>query len=422
MKKKALLVVALLGLSGSSLATNGDNLIGVSPASRGMGGIGVGMPVGPTDTIFRNPAWMSYYKGFNLSFGGILFMPKVKAKSNFALSGPVPPASATSEADFFVVPEVGIVHQINDKLSFGIGAFGVSGMGTDYRNKDQRLANMHTTFQFMRVIPALSYKINSAISVSGAVHLAYGSLDMGANMCFDVNGNNALDPGECWNAGGGQSQTYGVGAQIGLAYNMGDFLYAGLTYQSPVNMTYKRVFDSNGDGAFEDFKLTQPQEVAFGLGVKPMENFKVGMDIRWINWGDAKGYKHFQWKDQWVIAVGGEFKPTQKLALRAGYNYGKSPIRGGAKNLTRDKNIPNFREQFSDFYIALFNLVGFPAITEHHITLGLGYEFTKNFGIDIAYKHAFNKKIKATDNMGMGFEVEAQNSQNAISIGLNWKF
>ena len=46
MKKKALLVVALLGLSGSSLATNGDNLIGVSPASRGMGGIGVGMPVG----------------------------------------------------------------------------------------------------------------------------------------------------------------------------------------------------------------------------------------------------------------------------------------------------------------------------------------------------------------------------------------
>jgi len=80
MKKKALLVVALLGLSGSSLATNGDNLIGVSPASRGMGGIGVGMPVGPTDTIFRNPAWMSYYKGFNLSFGGILFMPKVKAK------------------------------------------------------------------------------------------------------------------------------------------------------------------------------------------------------------------------------------------------------------------------------------------------------------------------------------------------------
>jgi long-chain fatty acid transport protein len=152
-----------------------------------------------------------------------------------------------------------------------------------------------------------------------------------------------------------------------------------------------------------------------------MDNFKVGMDIRWINWKNAKGYKEFQWKDQWVIGLGGEFKPTQKLALRAGYNYGKSPIRGGAKNPMNANNIPNFAAPFSDFYIAWFNLIGFPAITEHHITLGLGYEFTKNFSIDLAYKHAFNKKVSATDSSGTMF-VEAQNAQNAISIGLNWKF
>jgi len=314
----------------------------------------------------------------------------------------------------FVVPEVGIVHQINDKLTFGIGAFGVSGMGVDYRN-NIRLLNMHTNFQFMRIIPALAYKVNDAISISGAVHLAYGSLDMGATFCADFN-----DPTTCVNLGGGQSQTYGIGAQLGVAYNMGDFVYAGLTYQSPVSMTYKRVFDSNLDGKFEDFKLTQPQEFAFGIGVKPMDNLKVGMDIRWINWKNAKGYKHFQWKDQWVIALGGEFKPTQKLALRAGYNYGKSPIRGGVKDTTPNKTIPNFDAQFSDFDIAVFNLIGFPAITEHHITLGLGYEFTKNFSIDLAYKHAFNKKVRAEDGSG-GF-VEAQNAQNAISIGLNWKF
>jgi long-chain fatty acid transport protein len=78
--RKAILVSVLLGAVGISFATNGDNLIGVSPASRGMGGIGVGMAVGPTDTIFRNPAWMTYYKGFNMSFGGILFLPRSKGK------------------------------------------------------------------------------------------------------------------------------------------------------------------------------------------------------------------------------------------------------------------------------------------------------------------------------------------------------
>ncbi len=409
--KKAIALTALLGIAGLSFATNGDNLIGVSPASRGMGGIGVGMPVGPTDSVFRNPAWMSQYKGFNLSFGGILFMPEVKARVQNPMGDS---GSQRSKADMFVVPEVGIVHQINDKLTFGIGAFGVSGMGVDYRNKDLMLSNMHTNFQFMRVIPALSYKVNDAVYVSGTLHLAYGSLDMGAIMC-DLTGTT------CWNAGGGQSQTYGMGFQLGLAYNMGDFVYAGITYQSPVSMTYKRVFDSDGDFIFEDLKLTQPQELAFGIGVKPMNNLKVGMDIRWINWKNAKGYKHFQWKDQWVIALGGEYKPTEKLALRAGYNYGKSPIRGGAKNPMNANSIPNFSAPFSDLQIAYFNLVGFPAITEHHITLGLGYEFTKTFGIDLAYKHAFNKKVKATDPSG-AFLVEAQNAQNAISIGLNWKF
>ncbi len=414
--RKAILASVLLSAVGISFATNGDNLIGVSPASRGMGGIGVGMPVGPTDTIFRNPAWMTYYKGFNFSFGGILLFPEVKAKSNVTPMGPMnPPASATSQSKMFIVPEVGIVNQINDKLTFGIGAFGVSGLGVDYRNKDPRFANTHTTFQFLRIIPALAYKVNDAVYVSGAVHLAYGSLDLGAYLC-------APGGAPCWNAGGGQSQNYGIGAQLGVAYNLGDFVYAGLTYQSPVNMTYKRVFDSDGDGQFEDFKLTQPLELAFGVGVKPMDNFKVGMDLRLINWKNAKGYKDFQWKDQLVIALGGEFKPTQKLALRAGYNYGKSPIRGGAKNPMNASNIPNFAAPFSDFQIAFFNLIGFPAISEHHITLGLGYEFTKNFSIDLAYEHAFKKKVSATDNAGLGLFIEAQNAQNAISIGLNWKF
>jgi long-chain fatty acid transport protein len=78
----------------------------------------------------------------------------------------------------FVVPEVGIVHQINDKLTFGIGAFGVSGMGVDYRD-EPNLFRMHTNFQFMRIIPAVAYKVNDAISISGALHLGLWLLGYG---------------------------------------------------------------------------------------------------------------------------------------------------------------------------------------------------------------------------------------------------
>lgn len=409
------LIVYLLMMFENCLATNGDNLIGVTPISRGMGGIGVGMPVGPIDSVFRNPAWMSYYKDFHLSFGGIIFMPHVKGKTNVTPLGPVnPPASETSKANFFVVPEIGLITPLNYKLNFGIGAYGVSGMGVDYRDKDPRLANMHTNFSFMRFIPAISYRINDSISISGAIHIAYGSLDMGATMCSS--------PTNCWKAGGGTSQDFGLGAQIGLSYNLKNFVFLGLTYQTPVSMNYRDVFDSNGDGEHENLKLTQPQEFALGIGIKPNEKLKLGLDIRWINWENAKGYKDFQWKDQWVIAIGGEYNPIPNLALRAGYNYGRTPIRGGKKDVINLNNIPDFQSQFNDFQIAWFNLLGFPAITENHITLGLGYQFTKNFSIDIAYKYAFNKKVKAVDNIGTGLMVEGQNEQNAVSIGLNWKF
>ncbi|MGC8868100.1 MAG: aromatic hydrocarbon degradation protein, partial [Sulfurihydrogenibium sp.] len=66
--RKVLLSAAVLAVAaGSAFATNGDNLIGVTPASSAMGGLGVGMPVGSVDSIFRNPAWMSTEKGFTVT-------------------------------------------------------------------------------------------------------------------------------------------------------------------------------------------------------------------------------------------------------------------------------------------------------------------------------------------------------------------
>ncbi len=444
--RKALLIGALFSSATLTFATNGDNLIGLTPASRGMGGIGVGMPVGPVDSIFRNPAWMSVMENkFTVQFGGILFMPKVKAriKSSMGDSGWI-----KSKADTFVVPEIGIVHRISDRLVFGLGAFGVSGMGVDYRNKDELQAayqhplNMHTAFQFMRIIPALAFQVNDMVTISGAIHGAWGSLDMGANQCIYTgpnpptmadlaNRNNYA----CTNASGGQSQALGIGFQLGASLNFGDFLYAGLTYQSPVSMTYKRVFDTDGNEKFEDLKLQQPQEVAFGLGAAPLDGLKVGLDVRWINWKNADGYGDFKWKDQVIYSIGAEYKPIDKLSLRVGWNYGKTPIRGKSNlSATSTNNIPNFAQSFPDFNVEFFNLAGFPAITENHLTLGLGYDISKTVGIDVSYVRAFNKTVESsgtscipnqgspTNPICQSATVGAKNAQDSISVGLNWKF
>ncbi|NPA41808.1 MAG: TonB-dependent receptor [Aquificae bacterium] len=448
--RKALLIGALFSTATLTFATNGDNLIGLTPASRAMGGIGVGMPVGPVDSVFRNPAWMSVMENkFTVQFGGILFMPTVKTKTvggmeSTASAGPPPDISINSngyiksDADLFTVPEIGIVHRISDRLVFGLGAFGVSGMGVDYRDKNlydadpgpgvyytNAVAKMHTTFQFMRIIPAIAFQVNDMFTVSGAIHGAWGSLDMGAIMCADTDYDTLPEADRCWNAGGGQSQTLGIGFQVGASLNFGDFLYAGITYQSPVSMKYKNVFDSNGDGKYEDLKLQQPQEVAFGLGAAPLDGFKIGLDLRWINWKDADGYGDFNWDDQWVFAIGLEYKPIEKLALRLGYNYGESPIDGGDKNpnYPSSPNIPNLAVPFSDYNIAWFNLVGFPAISEQHITIGAGYEFTDTFSIDVSYVRALENDVKAcVQGTSCNFYTQTKMYQDSISVGATWKF
>ncbi len=438
--RKFILATAVLATTSLTFATNGDNLIGLTPASRGMGGIGVGMPVGPVDSIFRNPAWMGVMENkFTVQFGGILFMPKVKGRQTMILDTPnnqpliIDSGKKTSKADLFTVPEIGIVHRISERITFGLGAFGVSGMGVDYRNKTinlgnqtmPALSNMATTFQFMRIIPAIAVKINELITVSGAIHGAWGSLSLASQMCnfTDNDGDRLPEVAGCWNAGGGQSQTLGLGFQLGIALNFGDFLYAGATYQSPISMTYKRVFDSNGDGKFEDLKLTQPQEIAFGVGAAPLDNFKVGLDIRWINWSGADGYEDFQWDDQWVFAIGAEFKPTEKLALRVGYNYGESPIKGGEKNPQNQNSIPDFQRRFSDFEIAWFNLIGFPAIAEQHITLGVGYEFTDTVSVDFSYVRALETDERAcAQGTNCGVSAYAEMVQDSVSVGITWKF
>jgi len=451
MKKELLVISSILTLVPLSFATNGDNLIGIGPASRGMGGIGTGTPVGPIDSIFRNPAWMSYFntKKFFLSFGGILFMPDVKVSSKTLVDdNPSTPSTGMymatngkvkSNADTFMVPEVGIVYKVNERLALGIGAFGVSGMGVDFRDKQlinvsspgkppyysNALSKMHTTFQFMRLTPAVAYKINEMIAIGAALHIAWGSLDMGAEMCeFDDGDKDGLpSPTRCWNASGGQSQDFGLGASIGVAVNFGDFIYCGLYYQSPVSMKYKNVFDSNGDGKYEDMKLQQPQEFAIGLGVKPLENLKVGFDVRWIDWSGADGYGDFGWEDQWVFAVGTEYKPIDNLTLRIGWNYGKTPIRDKSNldPMTPKNSIPNLDKKFSDFELYWFNLVGFPAIAEHHLTLGLNWKITPNFDIDLSYVYALESEVTAKAAYNAG-EVSAKMVQHSIGIGLNWSF
>jgi long-chain fatty acid transport protein len=383
--------IILLSIITSSIihATNGDNLIGLGPESRAMGGTGIAYGMG-ADSVFKNPAWLVDSKGLDGMFGATVFMPDVSASNAAQGNG----QSASSKADLNLIPEIAITDHINENLSYGFGMFGVSGMGVDYRNEDpyKALAGMRTNLQYMRFVPSISYATGD-LRLGAGLTFSYGSLSMAAHVPSDP-----MDPSTAAQRGGGVSEDYGLGMQIGAGYYVNDEIMLGAYYQTQVDTEYENVFDFNNDGTYDSLKLSQPAEVGFGIAYG-RANYALTFDYRKIMWGSADGYEQFQWEDQDVFALGFAYD-MESLTLRVGYNYAENPL----SNLSKQTDPNN----------AYFNVMGFPAFSEAHYTAGFGYQITDTLSAEFAYVYS----PKATESYNGAFE--ASNEQNSISVAMHY--
>lgn len=387
-------VVLFLSISGLAYATNGDNLIGVGPTSRAMGGVGIAAPQDSISSIFNNPAAMGTGSTpYEFDFSATLFVPTVNAKVTMpAMFGGN--WTKKSQDDAFAIPAIGLTAPIGKDTSFGIAAYGVSGLGVDYRNFDPM--NMNTKVSVMKFTPAISHKMGN-FSVGLGVDVDYQAADFGS----------------------GQAHGYALGARLGVLYNIG-IVSLGATYVTPQSVTHERVYDFDNNGTIDDLKLEIPQQIGFGIAVKPMPNLLIEFDPKWINWADAKGYKDFDWENQWVFGLGVQYKATPNLALRVGYNYGKNPVKThDGFNPMGTTNVQGVN--MNTFGYEYFRIIGFPAIVEQHLTFGVGYDFTPKFGINIGYKNAFSKTISESTTIAP-ITLESNLKEQAFDIGLTYRF
>ena len=66
-----ILLFGILGVSSGAMATNGDNMIGIGPIARSMGGVGVAAPQDAITAVFANPATLgsgAFTKGSSFDF------------------------------------------------------------------------------------------------------------------------------------------------------------------------------------------------------------------------------------------------------------------------------------------------------------------------------------------------------------------
>ena len=121
------------------------------------------------------------------------------------------------------------------------------------------------------------------------------------------------------------------------------------------------------------------------------------------------------WEDRWVYAIGVQLKPTDRLTFRAGYNYGKNPVKehdgfDGTFQTVGAQVLPNSVRTVQGatlptYYYETFRIIEFPAIVEQHLTLGVGIQVTDDFSINLGYMQTFE------DVLSMGEDETSGGSQ-----------
>lgn len=408
----SVVIMSCLLAAGAALATNGDNLIGVGAISRSMGGVGIAAPQDAISAVFANPAAMCfgpYCPGSEFDFAGTLFMPKVDAK--ITVQTPFGPSVSDEDSDdkVYAIPAIGISTPISKDLRFGLAAYGVSGLGVDYRDTGLNIggqeAEVYTQLQIMKFSPAIAYQPSKRVSLGIGLQVDYSSLDLGEGSSFN----------------------YGVGAQVGAIFMVTEGFYVGVTYLTPQNVKHENVADFDGNGDKDDLELEAPQQIGLGVAFEPIAGkLLLEADAKWVNWADANGYEEFDWDNQWVIGLGVQFKPTSALALRVGYNYGENPVKehnnfdGFGSTNVQGVAVNNFNYEY-------LRIIGFPAIVQHHLTAGIGYQVAKSFSLHLGYMHAFEETIEESGTLPtpggpLPITLESTLSEDSLDLQLVWNF
>lgn len=385
------IIMATMFIAASAYATNGMRMIGFGPVQNSMGGVSVGLPLDGA-AILTNPAGMSFLSG-RIDFGASYFKPSVEYNATGGADG----STISSDRGGSPIPAFSLIVPLGEKFRFGVGAYGVCGMGVDYAANLYGSAT-YTSYSQMRFAPGLSYKINDMISVGAAVNIMYATME------FNV----ASTMGQLPHMG---ASSFGYGATIGVLVKPVDFLQIGLAYET--KSTFQD-FTFNTAAGVDKIEFNQPQTATIGLGIKPIKDLSIGFDVQWIRWSETNGlnlpeYKtnassampwNMDWSDQLVYKVGVQYAVLPMLVLRAGYNYGKMP-------LNSDRAFEN---------------IAFPAVSEHHFTAGIGINFTKQFTLNIGGMYSPPAKLTGSNTAQGISSYETQMSQYSIDMGLTYTF
>lgn len=428
-------------------ATNGYFLPGFGIRSQGMGGVGIAYGRDSLSTA-ANPA-NAVNTGMRGDMGMAIFNPE---RSNRISQDPNTPAPdffffarrtdlSESDSRYFLVPEMGFSMPLSEKLHVALAVVGNGGMNTNYPDNPFPGLGVPATpadkrfgvdlVQLLVPITA-AYRLNETHSFGASLVLAetrFRATGFDTFKAFPIHSDaNHL-------TGNGFDYSYGAGVKVGwLGEFMDGKVTLGATYASRTYMTkldkYRGLFAEQGD-----FDI--PENYGVGIAIKPKKNLVIAADVLRIMYNDIASVGNrgpgfnpgggklgipamdtaatlgacpnnpyclgndqgmgFGWDNMTVYKLGVQYGVNNRLQVRAGFNYGKSPI--------------------SNDQLA-FNIAA-PATVEKHYSVGFTYKANENLEVTGTYMYVAPNSQKAC-NQNIVDCVEIGMHQNVFGLSLGW--
>jgi long-chain fatty acid transport protein len=252
-----------------------------------------------------------------------------------------------------------------------------------------------SNYGLMKITPTISFAATERLWIGASANIDY------ANLTVDPMpvGAPAIDPGTgtaFFSSASAADGAFGFGFQAGLIFHVNDMISLGGMYQSATNF---EDFEFNTTWANPNiappaanafgfprtinFNLDVPAVVGGGLSIRPLPQLLIAGDYRYIMYSSTDGFElpagapspfnadgsvsGFGWDDISSINIGADFRASEQVSLRAGYNVSQNPVPDS---------------------LAMINLPS-PAIVKNHITFGIGVRPSRRFEISAAYYRAF---------------------------------
>lgn len=436
-RSRLLVVTACLSLLPLAARAQGHMLHGFGPVNSAMGGAGTALLEDSVAALAFNPALIANVEGNQLSFTTEFWKDGVEIDSTISLSwdpnnvAGTASGSGAGRKETVIYPAFGwISRHPEKKLAIGFGLIGVGGFRTDYPQNTASLLFGQPPIGFGRVfsdyretkIPlAFAYKVSPKLSVGASANVYYA--EYGQNPLphdvFDVSPNGA----RWYPSAGNMDGRFGIAGQFGVVYQATPKLSLGASYTTPQKF---QAFEWNstivdpGDVRYGQARtltmdIDGPAILSLGMGLKLGKKTDVAVDAMFTMYEGVAGFgspggivdgviQPFGWRDVWTFKAGVQHRATDKLTLRAGYNYSQTPVRSE---------------------VVLTAGIAAPATYQNFFCGGFGYRVFPFLTAEAAFYYAPRDEVSGPFPTVQGPDIGTVTISNQLSsavIGLSFTF